>query len=80
MQDTPRYNILAPGPVNLHPEVQRVLGLPMIHHRTPEFDVILKRVLTQLKLVFETDQPCFILSSTGSGGMECLLVNTLMEL
>ena len=71
------YNVLAPGPVNLHPEVQKALALPMIHHRTPEFDAILKRVLTRLKLIFETDQPCFALTATGSGGMEALLINTL---
>jgi len=57
--------------------VEKALGLPMIHHRTPEFDAILKRTLTRLKLIFETDQPCFALTSTGSGGMEALLVNTL---
>lgn len=77
MQAFEKYNVLAPGPVNLHPDVEKALALPMIHHRTPEFDAILKRVLTRLKLVFETDEPCFVLSSTGSGGMEALLVNTL---
>jgi aspartate aminotransferase-like enzyme len=70
-------NVLAPGPVNLHPRVREALALPMIHHRTPEFDQILARVLKRLKNVFQTEQDCFILSSTGSGGMEALLVNTL---
>lgn len=69
--------LLAPGPVQLHPEVQKILSLPMIHHRTPEFDAILKSALTRLKIVFQTTQPAFMLSSTGSGGMECLLVNVL---
>lgn len=69
--------LLAPGPVQLHPEVQKILSLPMIHHRTPEFDLILKSALTNLKFVFQTEQPVFMLSSTGSGGMECLLVNVL---
>ena len=36
----PKYNVLAPGPVNLHPRVQQALALPMIHHRTPELDQI----------------------------------------
>lgn len=72
-----QYNVLAPGPVNLHPEVQKTLALPMIHHRTPEFDAILKRVLTRLKSIFKTEQDVFILTSTGSGGMEALLVNVL---
>lgn len=71
------YNVLAPGPVNLHPRVRNVLSLPMIHHRTPEFDQILKRTLMRLKKVFFTHQDVFILSSTGSGGMEALIVNTL---
>jgi aspartate aminotransferase-like enzyme len=71
------YNVLAPGPVNLHPRVQAALALPMIHHRTPEFDRILARVLSRLKNVFQTQEPVFISTSTGSGGMEALLVNVL---
>ncbi|MFN7453881.1 MAG: pyridoxal-phosphate-dependent aminotransferase family protein [Pseudobdellovibrionaceae bacterium] len=71
------YNVLAPGPVNLHPKVRESLAWPMIHHRTPEFDKILKQVLTRLKKVFQTEQDCFLLSGTGSAGMEALLVNTL---
>ena len=69
--------LLAPGPVQLHPEVQKILALPMIHHRTPEFDSILKTVLSDLKYLFQTEQPVFILSSTGSGGMEAVLINVL---
>lgn len=71
------YILLAPGPVNLHPEVRKTLSLPMIHHRTPQFDQILARALKGLKLVFQTQNPVFIHTSTGSGGMESLLVNTL---
>jgi aspartate aminotransferase-like enzyme len=76
-EDYTNYLLLAPGPVNLHPEVQRILSLPMIHHRTPEFDQILARVLKGLKLIFQTENQVFIHTSTGSGGMESLLVNTL---
>lgn len=71
------YILLAPGPVNLHPEVRKILSLPMIHHRTPEFDKILARVLKNIKKVFCTEQDVFLMTSTGSGGMEALLVNTL---
>jgi aspartate aminotransferase-like enzyme len=63
--------------VQLHPEVQRILSLPMIHHRTPEFDALLKSALTNLNAIFQTSQPAFMLTATGSGGMECLLVNVL---
>ena len=69
--------LLAPGPVQLHPEVQKILSLPMIHHRTPEFDAILKSVLQNLKFLFQTTEPVFMVTSTGSGGMESLLINVL---
>lgn len=69
--------LLAPGPVQLHPEVQKILAQPMIHHRTPEFDAILKRVMQDLKFLFQTENSVFMHTSTGSGGMESLLVNLL---
>src|SRR3989344_6046470 len=71
--------LLAPGPVQLHPEVQKILAQPMIHHRTPEFDEILKRVLTNLKFFFQTENPVFMHTSTGSGGLESALVNLLSD-
>ncbi len=75
--DTSHQILLAPGPVQLHPEVQKILALPMIHHRTPEFDQILKNVLIDLKFLFQTEQSVYILTATGSGGMEALLINVL---
>ena len=69
--------LLAPGPVQLHPEVQKILAQPMTHHRTPEFDLILQRVLFNLKFFFQTENPVFIHTSTGTGGMESLLVNLI---
>lgn len=71
------YSLMAPGPVNLHPEVRKILSEPMIHHRTPEFDQILSQVLRKMKSVFQTQENVYVLTSTGSGGMEVLLVNTL---
>jgi aspartate aminotransferase-like enzyme len=71
--------LLAPGPVQLHPEVQAILSQPMIHHRTPEFDEILKRAFTGLKFLFQTEQPVYMHTSTGSGGMESLLVNLINQ-
>ncbi len=69
--------LLSPGPVQLHPEVQKILSLPMIHHRTPEFDAILKSTFEQLKFLFQTKNQVFMHSCTGSGGMESLLINVL---
>jgi len=69
--------LMTPGPVPVHPEVLAMLSEPMIHHRTPKFDGLLQETLLKLRQVFVTQNPCFILTSTGSGGMEALLLNVL---
>lgn len=69
--------LLTPGPVPLHPEVQKVLAEPMMHHRTPAFDKIFANVLSGLKFIFQTQESVFIHTSTGTGGLESLLVNCL---
>ena len=72
-----KYRLLAPGPVPLPPEVLKILGQPLLHHRTKKFTNILKEVLADLPLVFETKQPVFIQTAVGTGLMESALVNTL---
>lgn len=69
--------LMTPGPVPLPSEVLDVLAKPMEHHRTPEFMALFNRVLENLRKVFSTSEPAFIHTSTGSGGMESAIVNTL---
>ena len=71
------YRLMAPGPVQLAPEVLTALSEPMIHHRTPDFEQILRRVLQKLPPIFGTSQPVLMHTSTGSGAMESAIVNTL---
>lgn len=71
------YYLMAPGPVQIPEEVLTELAKPMIHHRTPEFDAILAETFSLLKSFFKTEQPVFIQTATGSGGMESAIVNTL---
>lgn len=73
------YRLLTPGPVQLHPEIEKILGEPMIHHRTPEFEAVLQRVSDRLKEAFATAQPVIMHVSTGSGAMESAIVNTLSQ-
>ena len=72
-----KYRLLAPGPVPLPTEVLKILSQPLLHHRTKEFTNVLKEVLFDLPLVFETKQPVFIQTAVGTGLMESALVNTL---
>jgi aspartate aminotransferase-like enzyme len=69
--------LLTPGPVPIPKVVREVLSKPIVHHRTPEFELTLAFCLKALKQMFATDGHVFIQCSTGSGGMEAALVNTL---
>lgn len=68
---------MTPGPVPLSPIVREILGQPMIHHRTPEFEKVLKSVGQKLKKTFLTSEPVFMHASTGTGAMQSALTNTL---
>jgi aspartate aminotransferase-like enzyme len=50
---------------------------PMIGHRSPEYSEILKRVVENLKYVFQTENDILVFSSSGTGGMEAAIVNLL---
>ncbi len=69
--------LMTPGPVPVPPEVLNVLALPIEHHRTAAFQQCFERVLGKLPALFGTSQRAFMHVSTGSGGMESLLVNVL---
>jgi aspartate aminotransferase-like enzyme len=71
------YRLMTPGPVPLSPQVREILAQPMIHHRTPEFEKVLKSVGLKLKKTFLTAEPVYMHASTGSGAMESSIVNTL---
>ncbi|MFA4992507.1 MAG: alanine--glyoxylate aminotransferase family protein [Candidatus Omnitrophota bacterium] len=69
--------LLTPGPTPLPPEVCQALGRPIIHHRTPQFQAILKEATEGLKYVFQTQSEVFILTSSGTGAMEAAVANLL---
>ena len=69
--------LLTPGPTPLPPQVCEALAKPIIHHRTPQFQAILKEAAEGLKYVFQTKSEVFILSSSGTGAMEAAVANLL---
>lgn len=69
--------LLTPGPVPVPPEVLEALAMPVLHHRTPEFQKRFDRIHQALPKVFATSQRTFVQVATGSGGMESLIANTL---
>lgn len=69
--------LLTPGPTPLPPEVCESLSRPIIHHRTPQFQAILKEAHEGLKYVFQTANDVYILASSGTGGMEAAVTGLL---
>ena len=69
--------LLTPGPTPLPPQVSEAMSRPIIHHRTPQFQAILKEATQGLKYVYQTNNDVFILASSGTGAMEAAVVNLL---
>lgn len=69
--------LLTPGPTPLPPQVCEAMSRPIIHHRTPQFQAILKEAAEGLKYVFQTGGDVFILTSSGTGAMEAAVANLL---
>jgi len=69
--------LLTPGPTPLPPQVSEAMSRPIIHHRTPQFQAILKEATDGLKYVFQTKNDVFILASSGTGAMEAAVINLL---
>ncbi|MBT3880838.1 MAG: alanine--glyoxylate aminotransferase family protein [Candidatus Scalindua sp.] len=70
--------LFTPGPTQIPPEVVLAEASPMIHHRTSEFSDIFANVSEDLKYVFQTkDGEVFTFASSGTGGMEACVVNSV---
>ncbi|MDR0401744.1 MAG: alanine--glyoxylate aminotransferase family protein [Endomicrobium sp.] len=69
--------LLTPGPTQIPLEVAFKEAMPVIHHRTNEFGLIYKNVVSKLKCIFKTKNDVYILSTSGTGAMEAAIVNLL---
>ena len=70
-----RNLLLTPGPSKVPVELCEVLGRPIIHHRTPQFQVVLKEVAEGLRKVIGTSSDVYLLASSGTGAMEAAVAN-----
>jgi aspartate aminotransferase-like enzyme len=72
-----KLRLFTPGPTPVPEETLLELARPVTYHRSPEAKAILAEVTDDLKYVFQTTQPVFTLTCSGTGGMEAAVVNTL---
>jgi aspartate aminotransferase-like enzyme len=70
-------NLRTPGPTPLPPAVREALARDMIAHRGSEFATILRDCLAGLQWAFQTKHDIVILTTSGTGGLESLVANTL---
>jgi aspartate aminotransferase-like enzyme len=66
-----------PGPTPCPPQALEAMGRQMINHRGGEFGEILRSTTEKLKQAFQTKGDVFLLTASGTGGMEAAIVNTL---
>lgn len=70
-----KVRLFTPGPTPLLPAAQFAMAAADMHHRTPEFRALYKRVLEQLKIFVGTRNDVILLSSSGTGAMEAAVSN-----
>ncbi len=70
-------NLRIPGPTPCPEEVLQASAQQMINHRGPEFAQILRRVTDGLNWVFGSPSDVLSFTTSGTGGLEVAVVNTL---
>jgi len=71
--------LFTPGPTPLPLDVREALSKPIIHHRSEDFQTLLKSIRPSLRKAFGTSQEVMLLSSSGTGGMEAAVVSILRK-
>lgn len=72
-----RHFLQIPGPTPIPERVIQAMSRQILDHRGPDFQKLGKRVLTNIKTIFKTEQPVIIYPSSGTGAWEAALTNTL---
>ncbi|MCY3003332.1 MAG: alanine--glyoxylate aminotransferase family protein [Planctomycetota bacterium] len=74
----PVRTLLGPGPSDVAPSVLRALSAPTLGHLDPRLFVAMDELRAALRPVFGTANPAtFVLSGTGTSGMEAVLANLI---
>ncbi len=69
--------LMIPGPTPVPPAVMAAMSRPIIGHRTDEFAEMHRRIVERLQIVFQTKNDIFVLTHSGTGGMETAVANTV---
>lgn len=59
-----------PGPTEVRPEVLDAMRRPMLFHRSPAMEELMRRVTARLGPMFGTRRPVHVITGSGTGAME----------
>src|SRR4030042_1662446 len=74
-----KHYLMTPGPTPIPEEIIKTMARPIIHHRTPQYLDIVKKVNEDLKKVFKTSCNVLTFTASGTGAREASVVNTLCQ-
>jgi aspartate aminotransferase-like enzyme len=68
-------NLRIPGPTPLPPQVLSSLSQQMINHRSQSYEKIHQEVVKNLQYFFQTKNPIYLITASGTAGLETAVVN-----
>jgi aspartate aminotransferase-like enzyme len=71
-----RY-LMTPGPTPVPPAVLAAMSEPVVHHRSPDFQVVFERCLGRLREVYRTSGDVLMFTASGTAAMESAVANLL---
>ncbi|HUI84837.1 MAG TPA: aminotransferase class V-fold PLP-dependent enzyme [Candidatus Binatia bacterium] len=76
----PKRFLYGPGPGQVHPRVYQAMAQPIVGHLDPYFFEVSSDIQRLLRTVFGTkNEMTFVVSATGSGGMETAIGNFVVQ-
>ncbi len=69
--------LMIPGPTPVPPAVTAAMSRPVIGHRSDDFVQLYRSIEEKIKMVFQTKNDVFILTNSGTGGLETAIANTV---
>ncbi len=69
--------IMVPGPTNVSDRVMQAMLKPIISHRGAEFRALNDSITENSKYLFQTKGDIFVLTASGTGGVECAVSNSV---
>ena len=67
--------LFSPGPIEVHPDLLQAMTAPMVSHRGKEYKQLHARIRPKLKKLLCTEANVYLLTSSGTGGMEAAMRN-----